>query len=234
MKKTFTIKIEEPCTQSWAEMTPQESGRFCSACQKTVTDFTSFTDEEFIAWFQQKKDNACGRFTKKQLSISIPQPSRRINFGMVNRIAAASLLTALGLPLQASAQSKDTTIQQNIFYNKPDSVLYEELLQVKGTVRDIFGEAVPGASILIKGTEIGTMTDVDGHFELELPVQNRNYTLICNSLGDGRKEIDAVAPGKLDIVLEERPIYLGGAVSIVRVRHSFWYRITHPFRSKRK
>jgi hypothetical protein len=233
MKKTFTIEVKEPCAQSWAEMTPQETGRFCAACQKTVTDFTAFTDEEFTAFFQQKKETGCGRFTKRQLSISIIPPSKRINFGMVNRIAAASLLTALGLPLQASAQAKDTTVQQSIFNNKPDSVLYEQLLQIKGTVKEPNGEGIPGVSITIAGTNSGTMTDVDGNFELELPKKEEGYTLTIASIPYGKKEINVNQPGHIDIVMDELEGTIG-IVTVVRVKHSFWYRITHPFRKKRK
>lgn len=43
---------------------------------------------------------------------------------------------------------------------------------VKGTVIDKAGESVIGASIQVKGTTQGTITDVDGKFSLTVPTKN--------------------------------------------------------------
>ena len=40
---------------------------------------------------------------------------------------------------------------------------------VNGSVKDESGEALIGVSILVKGTTIGTATDFDGNFQLEIP-----------------------------------------------------------------
>ena len=37
---------------------------------------------------------------------------------------------------------------------------------VSGKVADAKGEAIPGASVIIKGTTTGTMTDLDGAYQL--------------------------------------------------------------------
>ncbi len=38
--------------------------------------------------------------------------------------------------------------------------------QVKGSVEDIYGDSLPGVSIMEKGTTNGTITDIDGNFEI--------------------------------------------------------------------
>ena len=43
---------------------------------------------------------------------------------------------------------------------------------VKGHVKDATGESVIGANILIKGTSIGTISDVDGNFTLKAATGN--------------------------------------------------------------
>ena len=43
---------------------------------------------------------------------------------------------------------------------------------VKGTVKDNLGEGVPGASVQVKGTSQGTITDLDGKFTLNIPQKN--------------------------------------------------------------
>ena len=44
--------------------------------------------------------------------------------------------------------------------------LMAQNLTVKGIVKDQTGEAIIGASVLVKGTTLGTITDFDGNFTL--------------------------------------------------------------------
>lgn len=48
---------------------------------------------------------------------------------------------------------------------------------VEGTVIDASGEPIVGANVLVKGTQIGRVTNVDGHFSIEAPP-----TLLCEFL----------------------------------------------------
>lgn len=72
----YKLTIPEPCFQSWENMQPSESGRHCHACNKTVTDFTGFTDEAIQQYFSSGDNRAsCGRFYVQQLNrvrITIP------------------------------------------------------------------------------------------------------------------------------------------------------------------
>ncbi len=47
-----------------------------------------------------------------------------------------------------------------------------EIVLVRGRVTDEKGEALPGVSILIKGTQRGMITDSDGRFSIEVPDEN--------------------------------------------------------------
>src|SRR5690554_6950575 len=40
---------------------------------------------------------------------------------------------------------------------------------ISGTITDEQGESVIGASVLVKGTTVGTVSDIDGNFSLEVP-----------------------------------------------------------------
>lgn len=72
---------------------------------------------------------------------------------------------------------------------------------VAGTVTNEKKEPVVGASILIKGTNIGTTTDTNGKFKLE--VLNNNTTLIISSVGYVTKEIKIGEAKDLQILLAE-------------------------------
>jgi hypothetical protein len=62
------ISIPTPCHEDWGAMTPNEQGRHCTSCAKTVIDFTSMSDEEVKYFFINKKEEkVCGRFKNEQL-----------------------------------------------------------------------------------------------------------------------------------------------------------------------
>lgn len=71
MRPSATLRIDTPCTESWANMTPQTDGRHCVACQQIVHDFTTFSDAELVAWFAQHPGPACGRLRDDQLGVTL-------------------------------------------------------------------------------------------------------------------------------------------------------------------
>lgn len=75
--KKIHITIPSPCNENWDTMLPEEKGRFCQLCTKTVIDFTDYSEEEINAYFSKNKESkTCGRFKKEQLSeiqINIPK-----------------------------------------------------------------------------------------------------------------------------------------------------------------
>ena len=70
MRKSVTINIAEPCHEDWNKMTPQNQGRHCVACNKTVIDFTKQTDDQIIKSLETN-GNLCGRFKTQQLDREI-------------------------------------------------------------------------------------------------------------------------------------------------------------------
>ncbi|MBC7864584.1 MAG: hypothetical protein IAF38_16540 [Bacteroidia bacterium] len=65
--KTFALKIQEPCQQSWDEMSPMNNGKFCESCNKVVIDFTSMSNEGIAEFFKNPNQKICGQFRKSQL-----------------------------------------------------------------------------------------------------------------------------------------------------------------------
>lgn len=72
---------------------------------------------------------------------------------------------------------------------------------ISGRVLDKNGEPLPGAGILIKGTNNGTVADIDGKFSVEAA---KDQTLIFSALAYNEKQIHVVRSlSNLDIVLED-------------------------------
>lgn len=62
------LRIPDPCSENWELMSPQEQGRFCSACNKCVIDFTQKELKEIEQILEEKpKGSICGRFYDYQL-----------------------------------------------------------------------------------------------------------------------------------------------------------------------
>lgn len=100
--KQFKITIPKPCHEDWNAMTPNQKGRFCTSCSKTVIDFTQKTEQEiqdYLTINHNKK--LCGHFYKKQLdSIVIQIPSttfqKQLSF---QKLFCLSLLFSMGTTL---------------------------------------------------------------------------------------------------------------------------------------
>ena len=70
---------------------------------------------------------------------------------------------------------------------------------VNGVITDDSGEALIGASVLAKGTSVGTITDIDGKYTITLP-QGVN-TLVVSYVGYTDREVAVTAPGTLNVNL---------------------------------
>lgn len=73
-------------------------------------------------------------------------------------------------------------------------------ISVSGTVYDHEGEPIIGASIMVKGSAIGTATDVDGKFVINAP---ENGTLIIRYVGYVPQEIAIRGQREIDVTLNE-------------------------------
>ena len=72
---------------------------------------------------------------------------------------------------------------------------------VSGTVRDADGEPVPGVSVLVKGTQVGVATDVNGRFELRVD-DNPEVVLQFSFVGMKSQEVKIGTHTTLNVVLE--------------------------------
>ena len=70
---------------------------------------------------------------------------------------------------------------------------------VTGKITDDKGNAVPNASVIIKGTNLGTTTGADGTFSLSVPANSRS--LIVSFVGMGEKEITLGTGNNYDVSL---------------------------------
>ena len=95
------VTIPKPCHENWANMTPEEKGRFCQVCSKSVRDFTSASDLEIITDLSENP-NICASFRVEQLD-------RNLSYSFINslfaKFAVGFVLTSGGI-VSAQTQPK--------------------------------------------------------------------------------------------------------------------------------
>ncbi|MEY8608380.1 TonB-dependent receptor [Parabacteroides segnis] len=105
-------------------------------------------------------------------------------------------------PCKKAAERKNRILSLLFFFMAFISVqVYAQDIKISGTV--ISGSdnyPIIGANILVKGTTIGTITDVDGNFSFEAP---KGSTLIVSYIGYQSQEMQVSSNAPLKIILSE-------------------------------
>lgn len=72
---------------------------------------------------------------------------------------------------------------------------------VSGKVSDSKGDGVPGASVSVKGTTTGTITDAEGNFKISVP--NAGGTLVVSSIGYKTVQIQVTNQSTVNVTIED-------------------------------
>src|SRR5690606_3719376 len=113
---------------------------------------------------------------KKHLPIPAPNPPRQM------RVIRNALLLTLGfLSLGNANADANSNYVKEYFISYPilQSTLASEVT-VTRTVADQNGNPIPGVTVMVQGTTIGTATDLDGRYSLEIP---DGSTLVFSFIG---------------------------------------------------
>lgn len=111
------------------------------------------------------------------------------------------------LPLKYTTRNKTIIVSRKLSTAlgneiNPESELNEAILAtpIRGIVRGRDGKPLTGATILVKGTNIGTSTNTAGRFEIDVKL---NQTIIISFIGYKRveKKITTIEPDLMDIIL---------------------------------
>ena len=81
------------------------------------------------------------------------------------------------------------------------TTLAQSASPIMGKVLDSTGESVIGASVLVKGTTIGTITDIDGNFKLDNV--SSNATLVVSYIGYQTQEIPVAGKKNFTVKLAD-------------------------------
>ncbi|MDN5285466.1 MAG: hypothetical protein JWR38_1740 [Mucilaginibacter sp.] len=237
-----SINIPNACHESWQQMTPVEQGRHCQLCCKTVTDFTSMTNNEIIGYLASA-NNVCGRFGEQQLTdLNHHLYAQTPPAGAWKRWVMMISLLGSTVFFKASAQTKPATVQttggqseskpNHMILGKvtaPDSNRYQV---INGQVTDSDNNCLPGVTLKIKGTNAGVVTGLNGKFTL-YKVKPTD-TIVFNFIGYESQEVrvgfsrDQI----YNIVMKENRNMLAGEVIVAKKQSPIrraWHKIKGIF-----
>ncbi len=145
----------------------------------------------------------------------------------VDRAELGDVLTQIfrEQPLTYSVNKNTITLKEKLFLSLNDK-LENELkdIVVRGKITDSKGETLPGVSVRVKGTTIGTSTDIDGRYSLNV---SDNAILVISYIGYLSKEVAVSGRNSIDIVLEVSTASLNEvvvtALGIEREKRSLTY-----------
>lgn len=104
-----------------------------------------------------------------------------VNFKKSTKAFLMTVLSSMLMILSASAQTGST-------------------INVRGTVKDVAGEPIIGASVLLQGTTSGVVTDYDGNFSIQAP---GNGTLVISYVGYITQTIAIQNKNSIEVILQE-------------------------------
>lgn len=179
---SIILSIDQPCHESWNEMTPVDKGRFCQSCQRTVTDFSGLSDTQLIELLKNKQVSTCGRVTASQLNRVISVPVAEKQRKPFISIAAILAVLTIVTPSVKAIASKTKVEQTANNENKPttyDVAIEDPAGFISGIVK-AGGDSLPlqGVTIKIKNRNIGTVTDQSGEFKLRIPDRFKKKVII--------------------------------------------------------
>lgn len=178
--KSFNLTIENPCNEDWSKMTPTQQGKFCCACERDLVDFSILSDTEVFKVIEANEGNICGRFHKTQMNRDFRQVEERESPKYLKYAASLLLTLAVGNTQAQSSSTSPVHIEAADSTQQPVEPA-EKIIPpytISGRVYDAAStNPIPFSLVKIKGHSVGTQTDFEGNFTLEIPKPLRNETL---------------------------------------------------------
>jgi len=120
--------------------------------------------------------------------------------------------------IKANEKSDGGAVEHTTFNNLSTNDLEEvtgvqqQKREITGIVKDDQGETVPGASVVVKGTSVGTITDINGKFSLM--VDDQATVVVISFVGYKQQEITLGSQTNFSIVMEAETVGLEEIVAV--------------------
>ena len=116
--------------------------------------------------------------------------------------------------------------QNEVIVLKPLNDEKKKEIRIVGKVMDKGKMPLPGVTVVVKGTNLGTATDSEGKYRMVLPaMRDTNFVLVFSFVGMKTQEVYYKGEKELNVVMEEDvkqmdEVVVTGIFSVVAVRYS--------------
>lgn len=167
----------------------------CAAHAQSVSVNINLTDKPLSAFIQSIELQTDFKFFYEQQQVDVQQ---HITVNVQNVSINAALEQAL----------KNTNITYTISEKRilliqkqnSTSLQSDKMVEIKGQVTDKSGIPVIGANILVKGSNLGCITDIDGNYSLKVPAKS---TIVVSYIGYTTQEVTLKGNHFQRIIMEE-------------------------------
>ncbi|HIP31838.1 MAG TPA: T9SS type A sorting domain-containing protein [Crocinitomicaceae bacterium] len=197
------IQISKLCSENWNKMTPNQKGKFCQKCSKSVYDFTRRSNEEIKSILLKfKGQEVCGKIlTTQESSLNSEFDAWELNNrATLNRAMLFSLVVVFGLSVLSCTTAQEKIAVQE-FQEKAIVVLSQE----------------PVLEDEIEKGKVTTVIQVVPVIEIEKPEATRKIISVRRTLSGGYEEpLTREGALNLAIVDYDRIEIMGRMVSHLR------------------
>ncbi len=130
---------------------------------------------------------------KKKVSISVQDKSLRDVLLSLSKDTGLSFRRVNNrIEVRKAKKDNEQVIEEIISY---------QTRKVTGRVTDIKSEGIPGVNVILEGTSTGAVTDMNGNYNIEVPVEGAR--LVFSAIGYVTQTIDVGNKSVIDVILEE-------------------------------
>lgn len=127
----------------------------------------------------------------------------RMKFDWTGNRSLADILLEISRKksLQFKRINNDIDVKKKDKNATEEIVEYLQAINVSGKVTSFDAIGLPGVNILVKGSNVGTVTDIDGNYMITVP--NENDILIFSSIGFVNEEVPVNGRSSINVTLIE-------------------------------
>lgn len=108
------------------------------------------------------------------------------------------VLDKLSEKAQLEYTINDKQIVLNVTSKERSSIIQDR--EINGQIKDDTGTPLPGVNVIVKGTSIGTLTDIDGNFTITVP--SENSILVLSYVGFETLEVNVSELDRVDVQMK--------------------------------
>ncbi len=238
------------CNQYWSEMKPAEGGRVCAKCANVIYDFRDKSLSEIAKAHANKKGKVCGLYSSQQLKQGTSGTTNQKRIWWKALLVGVTYFFSTGTAEATgnanknsieALQKADTRIGSYAASGKFTAGSHSsDSLTIRGKIKAMEGREsifIAGITVMVKGTDIGTVTGLDGSYLLPLPDTYKSsdtINLIFSYIGYGTREIPVQLSNRenVNITLSPDQDIIEFYVSAARppLHKRIWYWLKNPFR----